>query len=63
MSCQDLAGIDRGQPEGTRLVPWLRTGTRPTPDPETWTYWIPLDKAYRPDAKQAETAGPSSSST
>jgi hypothetical protein len=52
VSCQDLAGLNRGQPEGTRLVPWLRTGTRPLPDPETWTYWVPLDKAYRPDATE-----------
>ena len=33
-------------------MPWLRTGTRPSPDPETWTYWVPLDKAYRPDATE-----------
>jgi hypothetical protein len=53
MSCQELAGLDRGQPEGTRLVPWLRTGSRPSPDPETWTYWVPLDKTFRPDASES----------
>ena len=53
-SCQDLAGLDRGQPEGTHVVPWLRTGTRPSPDPETWTYWVRLDKAYRPDVTESQ---------
>jgi hypothetical protein len=46
-----VEALDRlaaGQPEGTSLVPWLRTGSTPTPDPKSWTDWVRFDKDYRP---------------
>jgi hypothetical protein len=53
VAVQELADLQRGQPEGTKLVPWLRTGSTPAPDGKNWTEWQPLDRPYRPAAAAA----------
>jgi hypothetical protein len=45
-----LDRLVRTQPQGTGVVPWLRTGSTPAPDAKTWTDWIRLDTAYEPAA-------------
>jgi hypothetical protein len=52
LAVKGMAALNQGQPAGTRLVPWLRTGTTPSPDPKTWTDWLALDRDFRP-AKEA----------
>jgi hypothetical protein len=41
---EGLDQIAAGQPEGTSVVPWLRLGSTPVPDPKTWTSWFKIDK-------------------
>ncbi|HZY87577.1 MAG TPA: transglutaminase-like domain-containing protein, partial [Gemmataceae bacterium] len=45
--------LNEGQPRGTRVVAWLRTGSTPVPDAEHWSAWRALDKELTPDAKGA----------
>ncbi len=44
------ADVRKVQPPGTGVQVFLRTGNSPTPEPETWTAWKPLDSDYKPDA-------------
>jgi hypothetical protein len=44
--------LNAGQPEGTRVAAWLRTGGTPVPD-EGWTAWRSLDKEVTPGAHAA----------
>jgi hypothetical protein len=46
----DLA---RDQPEGTRLMAWLRTGSTPLPDGRNWTDWRKLDRDQKTDRTTA----------
>ena len=48
-----LKFLQNRQPEGTALVPQLRTGSTPAPDSEHWTDWTDLDQQYRPSAQTA----------
>jgi hypothetical protein len=50
LRCPD--DLNAGQPEGTRVTAWLRTGGTPVPD-EGWTPWRPLEKEITPGAKGA----------
>src|SRR5262249_18285097 len=36
------------QPDGTKLAPWLRTGSTPDPDGKHWTEWLSLEKTFVP---------------
>jgi hypothetical protein len=47
------AALNGGQPEGTRVAPWLRTGSTPVPDEAHWTAWRPLDKDAEPGPQEA----------
>jgi hypothetical protein len=53
VACAAPNDLQRGQPEGTRLVPWLRTGSTPTPGTSGWTDWIAFDRDYRPTGPAA----------
>ncbi len=46
---ESLAALRREQPPGTKLVPWLRTGSTPAPEARTWTDWVALDRDYHPN--------------
>jgi hypothetical protein len=48
-----LEDLRKKQPAGTRLTPWLRTGSTPTPEENSWTSWLRLEKSYRPAEKTA----------
>src|SRR5262249_972470 len=48
-----LGELRKKQPAGTRLIPWLRTGTTPTPEDNSWTSWLRLEKPFRPAEKAA----------
>jgi hypothetical protein len=48
---ESMANLNKGQPEGTRLTAWLRTGGTPTPDERNWTDWRKLDQDVKTDAK------------
>lgn len=45
--------LNKGQPEGTRLTAWRRTGSTPVPDATHWTDWRKLDGERKPDATTA----------
>jgi hypothetical protein len=48
-----LGDLGKGQPEGTHVHAWLRTGTTPSPDGKNWTAWRELQQDYTPDAAGA----------
>ena len=48
-----MTDLNKGQPKGTRLTAWLRTGGTPTPDARNWTAWRKLDRDVPTDAKTA----------
>lgn len=51
-----LGGLDQvatGQSAGTAVAVLVRTGTTPTPGPETWTAWQPVTGEHRPAPAQA----------
>jgi hypothetical protein len=48
VAVDSLAGLSKGQPLGTKLTAFVRTGSTPWPDEENWTDWIALDKSYVP---------------
>jgi hypothetical protein len=50
LSFRGMAGLSQGQPDGTRLVASLRTGTTPAPDAKSWTDWAALDRDHEPPA-------------
>jgi hypothetical protein len=50
LSFRALLGLVQGQPAGTHVGVFLRTGSAPAPDPKTWTDWTALDGDYRPPA-------------
>ncbi len=53
LSFRGLAALNEGQPEGTRVTAWLRTGSTPAPDEANWTAWRPLDQDLATDAQGA----------
>ena len=48
-----MTDLNKGQPKGTSLTAWLRTGGTPTPDARNWTAWRKLDRDVPTDAKTA----------
>ncbi|HEY7157310.1 MAG TPA: hypothetical protein VH575_25375 [Gemmataceae bacterium] len=46
-----MTDLNKGQPDGTHLTAWLRTGGTPTPDERNWTNWRKLDRDVETDAK------------
>ncbi|HXG10990.1 MAG TPA: hypothetical protein VNK04_14620 [Gemmataceae bacterium] len=51
-----LDRLRQGLPEGTSIIPRIRTGSTPTPDADHWTPWVTLLKDggdYRPEGKAA----------
>src|SRR5205807_47196 len=40
--------VGKGQPDGTRLLPFLRLGTDPSPEAGSWGEGVPPDRDYRP---------------
>jgi hypothetical protein len=49
-----LAEVGKGQPEGTRVTAWLRTGATPVPDAKNWSAWLQWDRDRAPDKESAQ---------